>query len=435
MGRSLSNYQIQRNPLPNSGFILRRSSVSAYAVALGVSLALVGYTVLLMLVVNITGSTEASRVLTVPLRLIIVVMFGMAFVLTSRPARHPAVLLFLAFALLYIGRIGIEWTSDARNLYRPPLEFFLYFISFVAAPFFLLSYTRFTERTYDLILWCLFIATTTFGVVTVLYYGTLVGEVGRISHAVTRDDNYVSPLALSYVSALALALISVLWVNGGGSRLAKAYLAVLFVVLLIPFFLGASRGAVVALGFVAAFFLVFQGNVKHRVGLLLLVGVGVGIASYAQEYLGSGIFTRMAKLQSDIEAGASSAVRLVMWRDGLKQFWSAPIFGNSLQLETFRFHPHNLFVEIAISTGIFGLVAFSGFLIAIYRSAMEIVRKAPERSWVVVVFLMGFASNLFSGSVSAASMMAVGAGLIVATVLQSRNERAAFCCSESKTSM
>lgn len=411
----MSKQQIQHTPLPKPGFMLRRIGLSAHAVALGVSLALAGYTALLILAVNISGSIETSRLVTVPLRLVIVMMLCVAFVLAPRSVRHPAILFFLAFGLLYVLRIGIEWTGEAQSLYQLPVEFLLYFLSFVAAPFLLLAFTRFVEHSYSVTVWWLLIAISFFAILTLIYYGEYVGEAGRI--AVSMEENYISPLALSYDSALGMALIAVLWVQGSGLRLPKAYLAALFLALLVPFFLGASRGSVVALGLVAAFFLMFRGDSKHRFGLLLLLGIGVGVAWLAQEHLGSGVFTRMTDLQSDIETGASSAIRLVMWRDGIEQFWSAPIFGSSLQLNTFPSHPHNMFIEVAISTGILGLVMFCGFLLAIFKSAIEIVRRIPERSWVVVVFLMGFVSNLFSGSISFASMMAIGAGLIIATVV------------------
>jgi len=419
---------MSRTPVPHSAYaspsalIFRRSTISAYSLAVAVALALVGYTVLLMVVVNVTGTTEASRQVTVPLRLVIVSLFGLSPALAMHSSRHPAVIFFAAFSLIYFGRIGVEWASNDGDLYRPAREFLLYFLSFVFLPFLLVTWTRVNERVLNLTIWAIFFISVPFVVLTGYYYGDYVGQTDRLSFVVTREEEYISPLALSYTSSLIIGLIVSFWVYHRGSRTQKVILGALFLAVLVPFFLGASRGSVVALVVVGLFFLCFQRNLKYRFWFIAISVFAVFVVVYAEEHVSTGVFSRLANLPRDIETGASSVIRLVMWRDGVEQFMSAPVFGNSLQLENFRFHPHNIFIEVLISTGMVGFLTFVGFVGAIVRSAVRIVRNAPQHSWVVVVFLVGFTSHQFSGSVATAVTMAIGAGLIVSTAVQIRRE-------------
>ena len=399
---------------------MRRSALSTYLLAGGVVIALIGYTIVLMFALNLGDTEVPTRTYTVPLRLLIVGCLALAFLKAMRIPRHPSVPFFLSFSSFYFVRIRVESMKGSGDLYLAPEQFFAYFLSFVFLPFILISATRMDHRIHQLAPRWIFATSVVFVGLTVLFYREYLGQVSRLSLAMAQGDGYISPLALSYVSALVLAMIVVFWLHNKKTLRQRVYLSVLIVLLLIPFFLGASRGAVVALAVVGGFFIVVQRGLKYRIQLLLGSVLVLAVALYAQEYLGTGVFDRMANLLRDIETGSATAVRLVMWRDGWEQFLEAPFFGNSLQLETFRFHPHNMFIEVFIATGVIGMVAFIGFLVGVFWSAVTIVRDWPNQAWVVVVFLIGFVNNVFSGSISAAATMAIGAGLIVSTSAEMR---------------
>jgi O-antigen ligase len=211
-----------------------------------------------------------------------------------------------------------------------------------------------------------------------------------------------------------LAITAVYWSLNKTKPKVKIALLVLSGLLFVPLSLGASRGSFIALLLVVLFFLAFHKGIKKRVSLFAVVVIASGLFSVLLEYLGRGLISRVLGIQAAIETHSSSAIRLVMWSDGWQQFLSSPIFGSSLQLETFQFHPHNIFIEILLSTGVVGLILFLGFLFFVSISAVRIVRKKPESSWVVVIFLVGFANNMFSSAIWAASTLALGAALVIA---------------------
>lgn len=392
-----------------------KRAVIDQSVAVAIGLTLLGYTVLLMVYSNVIGGTDGSRILTIPIRLLIVGFLVVAFLMSGRINRHPAVLWFLVFAGLYLLRVFMELFMPDPNLYQPPLQFLLYFVSFTALPFLLLSSLHFDMQLAERIRRFLMLLAAIFTIFTVLFYGSYIGQVGRISSAVDRYGAYISPLALSYQSALIIGIVTVHWASKRTTVLQTFGAFGLITISAVPFFLGASRGSLVALGLVALFFVSFWPDVKRRAYFVVGAVCIVLLAVVLQEYLGKGVFNRMANIAYQIETGSSSALRLMIWREGIDQFLSAPLFGNSLQHEGFRFHPHNMFVEVLIATGLLGIVPFSLFLLFVVKEAIRVVRKSPERSWVVVVFFVGFALNLFSGSISTAVMMSTGGGLILAT--------------------
>ena len=400
----------------NNGFLLlSKRAILKNSLALSIALILVGYTVLLMYYSNVSQETASTRELTVPLRLLILILLAIAWTTGGRINSHFAIKWFCIFAVLYVCRIGLEWLDPPPMLYRPPIEFLYYFIAFTAAPFLIISSIHFTHEIAHRTLILLIVFSYLFGLLTVNFYGRYVGEITRLTSGAVDDASYISPLALSYQSALMIGIASALWSTNRLPMTVKVALAFLILLLSVPFFLGASRGAVFALGFIWLFFLTFSRNVKRRMLMLTFATLIITLALALQPYLGEGIFQRIANISHDIESGSQSAIRLLMWQEGLTQFLDAPLFGNSLQHEGFRYHPHNMFIEVLISTGAIGFVPFCLFIISVFRESVRVLRNAPQRSWVVVVFLSGFSSNLFSGSISSAALMSTGAALVIAS--------------------
>ena len=95
------------------------------------------------------------------------------------------------------------------------------------------------------------------------------------------------------------------------------------------------------------------------------------------------------------------------------QFWKNPLFGNSLNCELIDHYPHNILIEVLITTGIVGFVPFFLFLWEINKGIKGIIKIHPQYFWVCVVFLQSFMQNMFSGGLYAAGWFAIGGGLIL----------------------
>lgn len=393
--------------------ILRKSILSEFAFIAAVSGVTLAYYVALMIYVNLTGSTDATRLLTIPFRVGVVALFLLGFLLSANTRLDAATKWFLAFSLIYYLRIALEWLDGGAGLYRSPQEFFLYYTSFVFLPYLFLANTRISESLHQKLFWLLTLVSLVLGLLTLNYYGTYLGEVSRISQAVRSEDNYISPLALSYSAALTFVTLYFYYRSNTVTAKGKVFLAATALVAVPQFLLGASRGSVVALLLTVTFFIMFDRAIVKRLRTIFMFLVAAAGAIFLADIYGSGVFERIFRLQADIDAQSSSVIRLIAWTEGWGQFLEAPLFGNSLQSEFLRHHPHNIFIEVLISTGIVGFIFFIGFLLAIFKRAIYLVRYRPQVSWVVTIFLVGFSENLFSGSISTATTLVVGAGIIV----------------------
>jgi O-antigen ligase len=249
---------------------------------------------------------------------------------------------------------------------------------------------------------------------TYYYYGQLIGEVARISQYVSKDENYISPLALSYCAVLGITAGLSFLLTNKVSKMTSIYLILAIFSCFIPFFLGASRGALIAITVPFLLYFLFSLRFTDKIRFVVLSALFLLIVVFSTSYFGTGIFDRMIGLSDAIDQGSSSAIRLEMWRYGfVEQFLNNPIFGNSLQLDSVSHHPHNIFVEVLLSTGIIGFIPFIGFIVFVFRKIIVIIKKRPQYFWLTSVFLIGFMQNMFSGAIWGASWFAMGAAIIL----------------------
>ena len=184
----------------------------------------------------------------------------------------------------------------------------------------------------------------------------------RISFAFSRNEIYISPLALSYCSALGAGIGSAYLITNKVGNYKKLFIYSTIALSFIPFYLGAFRGSILALSFPIVFYFLFAEGINKRVTLLFSTVILIIIMVALTEYLGTGVFNRFINIQRDIETGSSSVVRIDIWKYSLQQFFVHPLFGNSLNCDQINFHPHNILFEVLITTGIIGFVPFVLFL-------------------------------------------------------------------------
>jgi O-antigen ligase len=183
---------------------------------------------------------------------------------------------------------------------------------------------------------------------------------------------------------------------------------------LIPFLLGSSRGAIFSLAFPFLFFIFFKkGKSFLRSLFIFLFFVLFSVIAYfVAENFGSSAFSRVFTILSDIDSGSDSAARLDIWYTSILQFLNNPIFGDYVLNRKWNFYPHNLFVEVLMSTGIMGFIPFFILTILAFIKTIKIIRLKPEDSWVIIIFLQGFVMSLFSGSITDNIVFWAGMGLV-----------------------
>lgn len=239
---------------------------------------------------------------------------------------------------------------------------------------------------------------------TLLLYRQFIGSVGRLSSGAVGEE-VISPLILSYCGALIIGVSMIYLITNRKSLNKFSYLLTIIVIVLgvVPFFLGASRGSVLAI--FVPFLLLAYCHISLRSFVYYVLGFMILFALffYLDSYLGSGLIDRILGTTAAIEQGSSSASRIDIWNIALNQFFEYPIFGDKLLTNGLDIYPHNLFVELLQSVGIIGAIPFTVLIIKGFLSCMRIFRFYTTYAWVGVFFIQSFMQNMFSGAVYSAA--------------------------------
>ncbi|KPP97287.1 MAG: O-antigen ligase like membrane protein [Bacteroidetes bacterium HLUCCA01] len=370
-----------------------------------------GSYVVLIILAN-TGYKDVSRLFTIPIRLFIVALFAISFVLHRKIRFNKGVIWFLIFSLLYYLRIYISYQGYNPYLHQSEWDFFIYFTSFVLLPFIFITQTKITKYHINLLFYTVSIGSLILAIGTLYYYRDIIGDVSRITFV--DDVNVISALILSYVASLGIGVAySYKLTNHTTTRIQSIIIYTTLVLCLIPFFLGASRGSVIALGLPFVFYILYSNTIKNKFNSISLFISLVILMIIASVFLGEGLFNRLIGTYEDINSNSSSAIRLDIWKTGLIQFYNNPIFGNSLQNDYYGFYPHNIFVEILLSTGIIGFLCYSAFLYEVFRKSINIIKYNPEFFFLVTIFLMALSRSMFTGGIYSTSWLAISAALIL----------------------
>lgn len=373
-----------------------------------------GYYAILMMTSNI-GLSEVSRYFTIPIRFLIVGCLGIIFLMKPKFKLTKTLLYFFIFAFFYYLRIGIEYFDAFSKFHISEIEFFLYFTSFVFFPVILLSNIQFSKEDYRIIFYMIMGSAAFMSLMTLFYYGSLIGEVSRLSNAFSEgEEGFINPLALSYSSSLAIG-VGVLYLKTNiTSRKLKAFILVVLLLCIPPFLLGASRGSVVALvGSFLAYFL-FQRGIANRVKITISGLFAAFLLFVFSEATGSGIIDRFIGIGDELlKTSSSSSIRMNMWKEGIQTFLKYPLLGNTLESEYYSFYPHNIIIEVAMATGVFGLIPFVFFISKLIQKAIHIITSNYANTWIVIIFIQAFLQHMVSGSIYGASWLAIGAGVIL----------------------
>jgi len=291
----------------------------------------------------------------------------------------------------------------------------IYYTSFVFIPLFIVANLRLKENDYTLIFWASLLGCALVAVLTIIFYHDYLGESGRISQLVKGGDSsdYISPLVLSYVSAIGLALGTFFLADNKIKGKLKLTVVIAIIVSVIPFYLGASRGSLVALLLPIMGYIFIRKFGREKIYNLIWLILLMTLLYFASAYLGDTIWKRVGAIGSDIDSNNASAIRLLMWKYDLSTYADTPIFGNSLQSSYVNFYPHNIIIESLLATGLLGTIPLVVFLSAVFIRSFLIIRYHPANTWVNILFYIGFIQNMFSGSIASASFLALGSALII----------------------
>lgn len=359
-----------------------------------------GFYSILLLMFN-AGLAGVSRQLTIPMRLVIGICCGLLLVINFRNV-SSYLIWFICWVYMYVYRILIDYNGN-EYFYLPYSDLVFYFLSFVVIPFISLSSINYAKIDFGRLYSVFLISAIMFTLLSILLYGRYIGQVSRLN-ASRVGEHVISPLILSYCGALIIGVTSFYLLYVKGNKKKVKYLSFATMALaLIPFFLGASRGSIFALLF--PFILMTQSKIsfsnilKYTILFIILAIVLI----YSDEYLGSGLFDRLAGTSRAIEENGSSASRLDIWKKSFSQFVQHPFLGDKLNTQDINHYPHNIFLEVLQSTGIIGFFLFLFLFYSGLKASYNIFKNYEEFAWIPVFFLQAIMQNMFSGAVYTAA--------------------------------
>lgn len=323
------------------------------------------------------------------------------------------------FLIIYCFNVFANFSLEEYSL--PIFDYFFYVVSFCIVPMLFFSVLK-NERDFDRVADLVVLSGFLLGMVSFyLYADQIVGGVTRISAIARVNDgaSYLSPLALSYSGSLTI-MASMMKLFSTTSRLLhKVFYFLAALSGLYCFMLGASRGSVIAL-LLSFAFLLFIYRARFRFSSLLAL---FGLLTFVPTFLtvtGSGVFERMLNIRSDVEAGASSSIRIEIWRTAIGSIKENLFLGG--RIEVFGNYPHNFLIEALMVTG---LVGGGLFLFSYLYFSIKAFKLSISEKYILpfLILLHGSVERLFSGSIKDSIMIYIALGMICSALRFSRERR------------
>lgn len=374
-----------------------------------------GFYIVILALAN-AGLLTFSRGLTIPIRLLISVVFVFLFLFSRRVTLKRPTILFLVFAFFYLVRIGIDFFSS-KDLYIGYGELVFYFLSFSLIPFVCVSTIKIDLNAFNNIRRAFFFSAAVFSTLAVFYLYRYIGTVGRFSSSFIGEEA-ISPLILSYCSSLIMGVSVVYLLTNNVNKTSRLFMMMLVVLSIVPFFLGASRGGLIALFMPFIVMYGLRGNAGARLKFMFFAFLGVVVLAVLAQQLGSGLFNRIGNLSEDIAQEDSSAIRVFIWMQSFNQFLSSPLIGDKLAVDGFSGYPHNIIFEVLQTTGILGFAPFLILLVTSLRKSILIFKNNPTYAWISVIFIQCVTQSMFSGAIYSSSWLWFSMALILSFPLQ-----------------
>lgn len=380
----------------------------------------------LLAIITALGLSAQSRLFTVPLRLVTTLLMLYVIFKVSKKTRtwnkHLKINSFIISIVFFVFFIKVLVdVNAATKLLRSWPEYIFYSINFCILPYYMFSQLDFYKYKHTIINATIFSGFVMGVVCVLLYQDILVLGVGRISEAAYQDNTseYISPLALSYCSVLTIGLCIFKFINEKNltSKIKTYYTSTIFLSL-IMFFLGASRGSVVALFFMILSFFYFS-NKKVKKRFLITCFIAIPLVLQGVAFTNSAVFDRV--FNSTSQLNIDSMGRGDLWRIAWGYFIENPWFGGHIELIDVpnykgylsgNIYPHNMILEVFMSSGILVGLLFVFLIIFNFSQLFAALKKNPKEIWIIILLIVGFVQHFFSGAIYTAIIFFFPLGLL-----------------------
>lgn len=333
---------------------------------------------LLSLWINVPSTVVNVIYRAVIVLLAILVIFNLVY--SKNLKCNSLVLPLLVFLILYFFRIVYDTLIIGIETTHPLLEIYTFYLGNIILPFIAIILSFKYVNVLSFIKWSLYVLLASNFFIIITYFDQIGGEISPLIFlnratilGLDRNSDIINPISFGlYGGSLLLFCMSLLLL------LKDTIFAYKKIVLrfgcflgLINLVLGNSRGpflftflGIIGILYFYLYFSKFTVKFFYKLSVLMLFSfVLILFASsyFIKNNIELGIFKRVLETKDNIESGDKEE-RNLLYTEAIDMFVDAPLFGNQMNLKTLTY-PHNLFLEVLMSTGIIGMFFFLlGFL-------------------------------------------------------------------------
>jgi O-antigen ligase len=299
---------------------------------------------------------------------------------------------------LYIIRILYDGYWSTTPLRLTPIEYLQYCLGLCFVPALAFS-CRMQPRESRFALGGFILSAVAATCVSLYFYRELFGT--NFSRLGSGEAATVNPLTVAYPGASLVLLGLYLLIDTEALKKTARWLAFCLIALgFFPLALGASRGALLSIGFGLAVIALARGKSRFKT-VLCVIATAVVAVPFALKYateLGSNVLQRVELTSSELKEGQTGLGRVRLWIDAFDQFVQSPLTGSGLEEENSGFYPHNMILESFMATGVLGGCCFTLASLAGIWKAYKLLAKISPHAWLSVLYLQFFIEGQVSGA-------------------------------------
>lgn len=214
--------------------------------------------------------------------------------------------------------------------------------------------------------------------------------------------------------AVSVAIVLYLWTKHR-TQMARVVLAGILLASGASILMSGSRAATVVVVALVLLVPAVERSVLLVAGVAGAGAVGVSFFPYVVEASAPGSSIR--RLVGDGTARASDSVRDDAIEQGWQQFHSSPLFGSGMSIQIAEVH--NLYLEVAIAVGIFGLIAYLGLL---YVLARPLLSDHPQRRLSYFAWIFAIIGPVVPGLTDRSMLLPMGLAILGAIAVSADDD-------------
>lgn len=298
--------------------------------------------------------------------------------------------LFFTFWSVYLIRFSVYFSLDKQHLIHELSFYLTWLLGVIFIPMLgiiLIENKKKWEYIINLDILIYVMTFTMILLVLALYYQSEI----NIVEGYRMSLKSLNPISIGHF-ATSILLIAFWYIKTVGFKNKNAVIPMLVIPVAFYLLLGSgSRGPLVALMVISLLYIQFYLSDKRSFFLKLVLFFCIVFIIMNYEY----IYLRLNSSGVD----ETMTTRVDLYWDAINGFLANPLFGSSLEIYSKSYYPHNIFLEVAMTTGFLGLIPFMILSYIGIKKSVVMLKLKLSNSYLGLLYLQYFIGALFSGAI------------------------------------